>query len=485
MPINQQLAERLRLCTSLPTPPSTAIRIINLANDASSNMTQIADCVALDPAMAAKMLKVANSPLYNARRGVTNVRQAVNLMGTHTAISVALSFSIVRSLKGTSAVKETRFWQRAVLAALACRLLAKRCNLNADESLLAGLLQDVGILALQSAMPGEYAAVEAGAGDHEALLEAERIKFGSGHDEVGYWLLKRWNLPDYLAVACLTSHSAPSPLGTLPSIGSCVAVSGYLADIFLNPGIAMCILKANHAAQHRLGLSSDDVASLITEMSVGAKDLEEFFDLPLIDDAQVEALVAEAKELIFIANLGQHHDLEQKSQRDALTGAHNRTYLDEALSQEFSVAARHGWPLSVAFVDIDHFKQVNDVFGHAVGDNALVTLSRLISAQIRSGDVLARYGGEEFVLLFPGTPVELAFKVLTRIKDSIASFQHPLSAEETFSLTVSAGLACHMNTSSAYATPEEVLRAADKALYAAKRAGRNQIAVAGADSSTS
>lgn len=101
--MNEVLQKQLRLCPALPSPPATALKIIELANDPATNLMQIADCVAHDPALATKLLKAANSPLYNRRRSASNVRQAVSLMGTHAAITIALSFTLARNLSGPEA----------------------------------------------------------------------------------------------------------------------------------------------------------------------------------------------------------------------------------------------------------------------------------------------------------------------------------------------------------------------------------------------
>jgi HD-like signal output (HDOD) protein len=99
--MTEQLIRRLSQCATLPTPPSTAIRIIELANSPDTNLMEIAGAVAFDPALAAKMVKVANSPLYNARRSASNLRQAINLLGTHAVVTITLSFSLVGGLPRT------------------------------------------------------------------------------------------------------------------------------------------------------------------------------------------------------------------------------------------------------------------------------------------------------------------------------------------------------------------------------------------------
>ena len=469
--MNELLAARLRFCTTLPTPPSIALRIIELANDPDTNLIQLADCIAVDPALSAKLLKVANSPLYTTHRIAKNLRQAVNMLGTHATVTVALSFSLIRSLG--SPEDDMLFWRRSILAALACRLLGKHFGFNPDDLLLAGLLQDIGILVLRSVAPAEYAELRA-ITEHEELLQAERNLFGSGHDEVGYWLLKRWGLPEHLSLACIASHTAPFGNEAPATPLTCVAASGSFADVFLKDTHLVPIVTATESAGHWLGMDACTTIAILEKMREHMQEFESLFDVHVLQNNEIDALLHEAKELIAIANLGRQRELEEKTQRDVLTGAHNRQYFDEAFKHEFAVASRHGWPLSVAFIDIDHFKQVNDNYGHAAGDNTLVTLSRLIASQIRGGDIFARYGGEEFVLLFPGTTAEAANIVLSRIRQAVAACPHTYGTA-TFHLTLSSGLACHMDGDMKYETPEDMLSSADNALYMAKHNGRNQI----------
>lgn len=475
--MNESLLERLRFCASLPTPPSTAVRVIELANSPTTSMAQISDCIGFDPALAAKVLKVANSPLYSTNRSAKNIRQAVNLMGTHAAITIALSFSLVRRVSTPGAQDDHLYWKRAVLSAVACRMLAERFGYNPHDLLLAGLLQDIGILALRATLPEEYAGLET-ITDHEELLHAERKRFGSGHDEVGYWLLKKWRLPDHLALACLTSHAASYSDEPYATPEHCVAVSGYFADVFLRSPNAEFIQQAAVMAYRRLGMDNEATLHVLQEMGNTLEEFGNLFDLKLIDANQVDAILDEAKELIVIANLGRLRGLEEKTMRDTLTGAHNRAYLDDAFKQEFAAATKHGWPLAIAFIDIDHFKAVNDTYGHAAGDSTLIALSRLVMSQIRDGDIFVRYAGDEFLLIFPGTPASAALNVLSRIRENISSSPH-IFGDHTFHITISVGLAGHMGKETRYSTPADMLHAADAALYQAKQQGRNRIVMAG------
>jgi diguanylate cyclase (GGDEF)-like protein len=155
---------------------------------------------------------------------------------------------------------------------------------------------------------------------------------------------------------------------------------------------------------------------------------------------------------------------------------YNRSRLDHLLTREFIDATERGWPLSVAFLDLDYFKEINDTYGHQVGDRVLMSVGRQIAASIRQTDMAARYGGEEFVVILPGTGNESACKVLDRILAVIRTQEHAISGGEPIRVTASVGLAVHMEGSRRFETSADLLHAADLALYRAKHAGRDRVA---------
>ncbi|MBG0818540.1 diguanylate cyclase [Planomonospora sp. ID82291] len=167
-------------------------------------------------------------------------------------------------------------------------------------------------------------------------------------------------------------------------------------------------------------------------------------------------------------------DLAEQAVRDALTGLHNRRFLMEALGREMRAAGVSGGSLSVALLDIDHFKQINDRYGHGAGDQVLMRFAKLVGGRVRAGDVVARYGGEEFVIVFPGASGEQAVERVEAIRVWVAAGRVPAGGH-TLSVSFSAGVAGWCSGMDA----GEVLHAADEALYAAKRAGRNRVVLAG------
>jgi two-component system, cell cycle response regulator len=162
---------------------------------------------------------------------------------------------------------------------------------------------------------------------------------------------------------------------------------------------------------------------------------------------------------------------------DALTGLHNRRYLETHLSSELDQAAQNGRPLSLMILDVDHFKSVNDTFGHDAGDEVLKGLAHRIRRVVRSADLVCRLGGEEFVIVMPDTSLTVAGKVAERVRAAVEMEQFLIDAKgNSIPVTISVGLAERGGD----ANPDALLRRADKALYNSKTTGRNRVTLAAA-----
>lgn len=156
--------------------------------------------------------------------------------------------------------------------------------------------------------------------------------------------------------------------------------------------------------------------------------------------------------------------------RDELTGLVNRRFMLEKMREEVQRAQRTSSPLLVAMLDIDHFKRINDKYGHQVGDRALQVFSAVVQSNLRANDTLARWGGEEFVALLTGTDVAVGQICLERVRAKVAEIE-VLAGDECVTMTVSIGVTPHRNGEPI----EKTLQRADIALYDAKAGGRNQI----------
>ena len=158
--------------------------------------------------------------------------------------------------------------------------------------------------------------------------------------------------------------------------------------------------------------------------------------------------------------------------RDALTHTWNRRYFNERLAQEFSFAHRHQRPLSLLVIDLDHFKQVNDRFGHAAGDQVLRAIAARVQTDLRDEDVLARFGGEEFTVLLRDCLLVDAMAVAERIRRRVASTPVPFEGRPV-PVTISVGVAC--TAEEQMDSSQRLFSRADQRLYKAKREGRNRV----------
>ena len=168
-----------------------------------------------------------------------------------------------------------------------------------------------------------------------------------------------------------------------------------------------------------------------------------------------------------------HVTLREQAIRDPLTGLYNLRFLNESMKREIAQAIRENNSLSVVLMDIDHFKDFNDTYGHKAGDEVLQALGKMLSTQTRAGDIACRYGGEEFMVIMPSAHTEEAFKRAEQWRELFESTQID-NKGELLSATVSAGVATFPDHGS---TGDDIWRAADNALYEAKSAGRNCVIV--------
>ena len=168
-------------------------------------------------------------------------------------------------------------------------------------------------------------------------------------------------------------------------------------------------------------------------------------------------------------------ELTSQLQIDELTGLYNKRHLGSALLTEMERSKRHKHPMSVIIFDLDHFKSINDTYGHPFGDRVLKAVASVVKTNLRITDIPCRYGGEEFVIILPSTPLLLAAQAAERLRSAIAIeyLGLPDSEETKLNITASFGVAGYLPN--AHETPEVLIDRADRQLYLAKESGRNQV----------
>jgi diguanylate cyclase (GGDEF)-like protein len=167
-------------------------------------------------------------------------------------------------------------------------------------------------------------------------------------------------------------------------------------------------------------------------------------------------------------------EIQIQAQQDDLTSLANRSYLNEILPRQFSLAREAKHPLSVLFADIDNFKLINDSHGHRGGDSVLISIGQVLRQYTRGTDIVTRYGGDEFLILLPGAGESIAIDISERILNAVQAQPHKIDDKVAITVTLSIGCVT-MTATSDFTSADDLIRSADRCLYAAKMRGRNQV----------
>lgn len=485
-----KLEKLLRGAPNLPSLPGVAVELLKECRRPEVDIDRICDLLTRDPALSAKVVSVANSSAYRRGGPVTTVRRAALALGTSAVTALALSFSLVSQRGARGSFDFTQYWRRGLLNAVAARCLAQQVRIDPEEAFLAGLLQDIGMLALNAAVPRYDEIVRESKQDHLRLERLEREQFGAGHPDVGAWLATEWGLPDALVRAVLGSH-VPLEAERASVLGRCVAVSGYVSAIWLRAAEKHATQEAALAAMTWLSIPADAFQETLTRMADAARSYAEVFEVTIPNAKEMKSVLAQAKDTLVQISLratqvatrseadvqrlaAEKRTLEAHYARDALTGVFARGHLESALAFAYESAIQLDRPLSVLFCDIDHFKKVNDTHGHAVGDRVLAAVAGAIGASTRQLDVVGRYGGEEFVVILPATDASGARVVAERVRQRVQALTLVGDKGLAVPVTVSVGLATYGEQWRSRDLAE-LLAASDGAMYTAKRSGRNRV----------
>jgi len=490
-----ELKEKLLSCPSLPSPTSIAVKIITVANEPEIDLHRIIKILNCDPALASKILRIANSPIYRYSKKIENLHQALMVLGLNATISLALSFSLMKSLQTSrgSGLDYALYWKRALLAGTTCRVLGATCRLTQIEELyLSSLMQDLGMLALDQVFLDLYNRPELDQTCHANVIAHEHQLLGVNHAAVGSWLLTQWNFPDRLrlAVAASDDLSRIPPQDERAKFVYCVSLSGKIAEIFLREAPDDYLQAVREEASTCLNLTSETLMKVLETTQELIPETEKIFQTDLQTWTEPQAILEKARESLLLRSLqtykevqelqvnnavmeAQFHNLEETHRYDPLTGALARAYLDKDLETAFEQALVKEESLTVVFGDLDKFKSVNDTYGHQAGDVVLQSTARLLHSKLRTTDSVGRYGGEEFVLILPKASSTTAVMVCERILSAFRDTTHEIGGDHRITVTISLGIATH-TPDHPFPTISDLLHAADEAVYLSKTQGGNR-----------
>jgi len=396
-----------------------------------------------------------------------------------------------------------RFWEKSLASAVAAKLILDNVKgANTDEVFISGLLQNLGELILARSFPAEYDHVlQAVEENQQDTFTAEEAVFGLNHSLVGVEVARHWGFPEVLLIPIQYHHQPEQYTGKNQTIRATVQAV-YLSDLLVN------LLFSNkpevYHKQFRkeagklLSLTAENIENILEQVHTKIKETGSSFNLKIKTTKSVQEILQEANIRLSLINLDYDQmnkqliqakihlenitkELEKKNRildnlanLDGLTEVYNHRYFQNVLDQEINRSSRHTNPISVLLIDIDHFKKVNDTYGHQVGDFVLAEFSKTIQANIRRYDVLARYGGEEFVVILPETGTEDALLVGEKLRAIIEQTVFEDNREQ-YQVTASFGQACITPSPEDTSAKNTLINQADQALYQAKEKGRNQV----------
>ena len=486
----------------LPSPPAVAVRIIEAIRGDDASFNKLASIISADPALSARILGIANSSFYALPYKVDNIERAVSILGVNALKNIALSFVIVKEMRGHS---EERFdiilfWKRAITAAVGAELITSLIDQKSDDTFVTSLLQDIGVLIMYYSRPLDYMKVldeKIATGLPVEIIEREII--GVDHQEVGAEILQKWGIPENIFTPIRYHHTNKGVPHEYKLSSEILFLSDKISSVYHGTGSAEKIQEIKDILCKRSEISDEKIDGLIDTVAENTVEILSSFEIDPGNMKPFSQIIQEANEELGKLNLSYEqlvmelkqakekaeklaHELKDANEKlrkmvisDGLTDLYNHRYFQELIDSELSRALRYRRPLSLIMFDIDHFKKINDSYGHPIGDIVLKTISAQVKKIIRSNDIAARYGGEEFVIILPETDIKGATIVAERLRIVIEKMEIQ-EAEFKIKTTISIGVTAYL-PHIGVKEKAELIDDADKALYNSKNNGRNRISV--------
>ena len=476
---------------NLPTLPGIAMRILEAVKKEETGVKEISDILSTDPPLTAKILQIANSPFYGFPMQITSVLHAVSLLGMNTVKNLALSFSLIRNnQKGNNDYfNYTSYWKDSLIGAVAAKQIAQAIIPPlSEEAFFLGLLHNIGILAANQCMPKQYSLVlKEKTISACSYHEVENQILGFNHMLLGEALVKSWGLPDIFYMP-IGGHHNPDMLKTdrseIVDLARILHLSSMFVDFFNLPDKSVYLgLLENYAQAYNFS-DRIQIETMANEIIQGARHIFPLFELQIEDEEDYTQIIETARnELInlstaFIENLTsqkkQIEQLKEQVTRDGMTNLYNYQAFKDLLEKELLRTNRYDVDTSLIIADLDHFKKVNDNYGHLAGDHVLRVVAECLKITLRQTDIIARYGGEEFAIILTETSSEKATLTAKRLNEEIKALAIDFEGQK-ISISISIGIATPMPGENI--SEFDLIKRADIALYMAKNSGRDRFCV--------
>ncbi len=470
------------------------MRVVELTGSQRTSMREIADVIANDQGLSGKVLKTVNSSFYGLSKPCTTINQAIVMLGLSAVKTLALGFSLVSTLGkgGNAGFDYPSYWRRGLLTGVAAKCIAHETKIGREEEcFLAGLLQDVGMIAMYEALGDDYLECLREAGeDHRALIKSELAHLEVSHADIGAMLVGRWKLPPELAIP-IKFHERPqgSPQDYI-DLCQAVGLGNIAADVLCAPEAAVVLKKYYAKAQEWFDISPGKADELMKKISVGAKEVAKLLEVDAAGFNDPDAVRKRADEqllAIAVPLAPEPGDTEGHgagaSSIDPVSTLPNRMVFSQNLVAVVEQFNAGGGPFGIAVLAIDDWAGIEESQGSDYADALLHLIAGHVKKHLASSTaVLCALERGQYGVLLSGTDRLAATRLVENLKIALASTTLSVKPAGLIAVdmvvTISAGLVTLDNTTRGrFSSIDSVQETAGRALASAQRAGSNVLRV--------
>jgi diguanylate cyclase len=484
------------------------MKVLELKRSPSTGAAEFAEVISTDPALTVKVLALANSAAFSPQSPVTRLSVAVGMIGLKNLLPLVfgLSFAGIFNKLSLPAADRASLWRAAVLKAVLARQTVRRLSSipasdprrgeEEETAFFAGLLQDIVLPVMYGADKSSWAQYLAAidASEEQRLREEIRV-FGIGHAELAARCARMLGLPAFFSSACEVHHDGVEPLRAFATEAQALALDAAAVIphrlIVPMPKVLKAVATRLHAtadlsptvAVDLIANAAEDyqrLMALFSEPEERSPSFKEFLQNLSTEVAQcmqgaighnaTQISTLKSREQEMRNEIQRLQDQAQQAEFDPLTHVLTRAALLARLANLLDLGRQYGAPCALGFVDIDNFKGVNDTYGHAVGDAALVKVSGALSNCLAGRGIIGRYGGDEFVFAFAARDVAALEAEATACIQSVSRIE-VTDAAMHLDLTTSVGVIT-VGVPPADMDPTYMMQEADAVMYRAKRNGK-------------
>lgn len=490
--------EKILACPNLPSLPAVALQVIELTADVNVSLKELSRTIQNDQGLAAKVLKTVNSSFYGLRQRCATIDKALVMLGLSPVKSLALGFSLVDSIHDPNHQGDfdyVAYWRRGLFTGVAGKIIAERAGYEiGDEVFLGGLLQDVGMIAMYTALGDSYVRVLKAAGaNHRDLVKHELQELDLQHPDIGAMLVERWRLPDELMLP-VKYHERPSAApATCADHVRFVGLGNLVHDVLTDAGSTKPLRSLYERARSWYSLEKSDVDEIVTQVAEAGREMASLFKLDVGPYTDPAGLLAEAGKMAVSLVREQHTEADATptmqegsplagSDMDPMTGAIGPRGFETAVREGFRVASENNDSLSLVEVVIDGFGDLEQNLGECADDEAVMSVAGLLKLTFDGhGGVVCHVTPGTFAVVLPGmgrlTAVGLTETFTKDLSRNMNDWNVP-STEQPLRFTTSIGVASlEDGTRDILTEPRRLVLACAKAIQASQASGGGSVQV--------